>query len=89
MKKEYDLKKMKMRRGPVIDAKTTKVQKTFRIDYEIFVWLIEEGDRRGIGYQTLLNMLLRERMQAGDSVLTESRVRQVVRDEIKKSKKAS
>jgi uncharacterized protein (DUF4415 family) len=88
MKKEYDLKKMKMRRGPVLDPKNTKVQKTFRIDYEIFVWLYEEGNRRGIGYQTLLNMLLRERMQMGESILTESRVREVVREEIKKIKKA-
>jgi uncharacterized protein (DUF4415 family) len=89
MKREYNLKKMKMRRGPVLDAKKTKVQKTLRFDMDVLSWFFIEGERRGLGYQTLINLVLREYMQAGGTVLSEARVRDVVREEIKKSKKAS
>lgn len=90
MKKEYNLKKMKIyKRGPLIDPKATKVQKTVRLDYEVVRWLLLEGDKRGLGYQTLLNMILRERMSAETSFITEEKVRAIIRDEIKKSKKAS
>ena len=87
MKKEYNLKKMKLhKRGPLLDEKNTKVQKTLRLDLDLIDWLIKEGDKRGIGYQTLINSVLREYMLAGGSVMTEEKIRAVVRDEIKKGR---
>lgn len=62
MKKEYDLKKMKLKRRGAVISPRGKVLKTIRLDADVLVWLNVEAEKRGIGYQTLLNMLLRERM---------------------------
>lgn len=63
MKKEYDLSKMKsVRRGPALNRKTAKVAKSLRLDHEIFEWAYIESEKRGVGYQTFINMALREMM---------------------------
>jgi uncharacterized protein (DUF4415 family) len=63
MKKEYDLKKMKVAgRGPVCDPKDAKITKTIRLDGDIVAWLLRESDRRRIPYQTIINTLLKEAM---------------------------
>lgn len=68
MKKEYDLSKLKVKkRGPVI-SKDSKVVKTIRLDQDVLNWLIEEAEKLGIGYQTLLGMKLRESMASEDKI---------------------
>ncbi len=87
MKKEYDLRKLKVkRRGAVIPPKT-KVMKTVRLDAEVLGWLMAEAAERGVGYQTLLNMLLRQAMKgaAGGGKGLREEIRQIVREEIKRA----
>jgi uncharacterized protein (DUF4415 family) len=88
MKKEYDLSKLKQkRRGAVVKA-DAKVQKTVRLDLDVLSWLMQEGERRGIPYQTLLNALLKERMHASSITERETlrdEIRKIVRQELKKA----
>ena len=62
MKKEYDFSKAKKNKGPVTQKKGNKIQKTFRLDEDVFEWLINEGEKRGLPYQTLMNSLLKQMM---------------------------
>ncbi len=62
MKKEYDFSKGKVRKSPIVDPKTTKVQTSIRMDYEVMEWAQKEADKLGVGYQTFLNMKLKEVM---------------------------
>ena len=62
MKKEYNFSKGKVRKPPIADNKTTKVQTSIRLDYEVMEWSQKEADRLGAGYQTFLNMKLKESM---------------------------
>ena len=58
MKTKYDLsnaKAAKKRQG-------LKVQKSFRLDPEILLWLEEQGEKQGMGYQTFLNWYLNRQM---------------------------
>jgi uncharacterized protein (DUF4415 family) len=69
MKKEYDFSKAKLHKGPIA-KKANKIQKTFRLDEDVFEWLVHEGESKGIPYQTLMNALLKQAMQ-GESSLEE------------------
>jgi uncharacterized protein (DUF4415 family) len=62
MKKEYDFSKGKVRKAPIADPKTTKVQTSIRMDFEIMKWAQKEAEKLGVGYQTFLNMKLKEIM---------------------------
>ncbi len=63
MKKEYDFSKMKkVGKGPVLDPKATKVQIGIRVDADVLSWLMAEAEKRGVGYQTYLGILLKEVM---------------------------
>lgn len=85
MKKEYDLSKMKrIKKGPIVSKSKTKISKTIRLDFAVVEWLLLEADRRGVKYQSLINSLLKEAMEAGGSILNETKVRQIVREELKK-----
>jgi uncharacterized protein (DUF4415 family) len=87
MKKEYDLRKLRVkRRGARIPA-NAKVMKTVRLDADVLAWLMGEASVRGIGYQTLLNMLLREVMTRGGRPKEDlrSEIRKIVRDEIRRA----
>ena len=75
MKKEYDFTKAKVHKGALLSSKGPKVQKTFRLDEDIFNWLIGEGKKQGIPYQTLMNSILKISM-AGTTNL-EERVRRI------------
>ncbi len=55
MKKKYDLSKAKKR-------KDLKVQKSFRMDPDVLLWLEEQGEKNGMGYQTFLNWYLKRQM---------------------------
>jgi uncharacterized protein (DUF4415 family) len=64
MKKEYDLSKLKkVGRGPVANPKTTKVQTSIRLDGDLMAWAQSEAHELGLGYQTFINMKLREVME--------------------------
>ncbi len=84
MKKEYDLKKLRVKHRGALIKKDSKVLKTIRIDADVLSWLAGEAERRGIGYQTLLNMLLRERMGEQAQPLREE-IRKIVREEIRRA----
>lgn len=58
MKKKYDLSKAKKAKK----RKDLKVQKSFRIDPEVLLWLVEQGEKHGMGYQTFLNWHLKRQM---------------------------
>ncbi len=75
MKKEYDFSKAKVHRGSLLASKGSKIQKTFRLDESVYHWLIEEGKKQGIPYQTLMNSILKRSM-SGHSTL-EERVRKI------------
>jgi uncharacterized protein (DUF4415 family) len=66
MKKEYDFNKAKVHKGPIV--KSNKVQKTFRLDEDVFDWLQLESKKTGIPYQTLTNSLLKKQMLDGNSL---------------------
>ncbi|OFZ15719.1 MAG: hypothetical protein A2Z20_08990 [Bdellovibrionales bacterium RBG_16_40_8] len=69
MKKEYDFTKAKVHKGPIVSGKGNKVQKTFRLDEDVFEWLVTEGERRGLPYQTLMNSVLKQTMNQEASLL--------------------
>jgi uncharacterized protein (DUF4415 family) len=68
MKKEYDFSKAKTHKGPIL-PKGSKVQKTFRLDEDVFEWLVKEGKQLGIPYQTLMNSLLKQLMNQDATLL--------------------
>ncbi len=63
MKKEYDFSKGKIRKTPIADSKTAKVQTSMRLDVEVMEWAQASAEKLGIGYQTFLNMKLKEAME--------------------------
>ena len=84
MKKEYDLKKLKRAKTGAVLKKDAKVIKTIRLDVDLVEWLINEADRRGVKYQALINSLLRQTMLGGGVIFTAEKVREIVRDELRK-----
>ncbi len=75
MKKEYDFSKAEIHRGPLLTSKGVKVQKTFRLDESVYLWLIEEGKKQGIPYQTLMNSILKRSMS--ENLTLEERIRKI------------
>ncbi len=85
MKEEYDFSKGK--RGPVIPH-PGKTRITISIDTDVLEWFRDEAEREGKGYQTAMNQALRN--YAGQERRPiEKIVREAVRDELKKIRKAS
>ncbi|MGE4130817.1 MAG: hypothetical protein AB7F86_04225 [Bdellovibrionales bacterium] len=58
MKNHYDLSKAKSAKK----RKELKVQKSFRLDPEVLLWLEEQGEKHDMGYQTFLNWYLKRQM---------------------------
>ena len=59
MKKEYDLKKLKKREGPVkVDSESVKTPISIRIDGVVVAALKTEAMRLAIPYQTFIGSLL-------------------------------
>jgi uncharacterized protein (DUF4415 family) len=87
MKKEYDLRKLKLKRRGAVVTKTAKVMKTLRLDAEVLRWLMEKAAERGIGYQTLLNMILRDAMRRNAAVPGDLRaeIQAIVREELRRA----
>ena len=66
MKKEYEFSN-KAKRGRIVNGET-KVQKTFRIDLDVLLWLNEQAEKEGLGYQTFLNSFLKKSMSGGEDI---------------------
>lgn len=58
MKTKYDLSNAKAAKN----RSGLKVQKSFRLDPEVLLWLEEQGEKHGMGYQTFLNWYLTRQM---------------------------
>lgn len=56
MRSEYDIKSLNPRENPYI--KKTKKQVTMNLDSEIVEYFKKQGARKGIPYQTLINLCL-------------------------------
>ena len=84
MKKEYDLSKLKVKKRGALAQAETKVQKTIRLDLDVLSWLLKESERKGIPYQTLINITLKSAMRGTSDDLKEL-VRKLIREELKKA----
>ena len=62
MKKEYDLSKMKSRKNPF--AQRLKKQVTIRMGVDIIEYFKAMSKETGIPYQNLINLYLRDCVQA-------------------------
>lgn len=59
LKKEYNLKKLKKRPGPIkIDPNAVKIPISIRLDSIVLVSLKEDAIRLGIPYQTFVGSIL-------------------------------
>jgi uncharacterized protein (DUF4415 family) len=86
MRKEYDFKKLKLKPGGSARTKNLKIAIHVRLDTDIVAWLREESEKAGLPYQTFLNFRLRQAMEGShQEILTEKKVRKIVREEIKKT----
>ena len=80
MRDEYDFGKGK--RGPVVKAPVGKTRITIRIDDDVIAWFKEQVHKSGGGsYQTLINQVLRDRMEQTPERL-EATLRRVIREEL-------
>jgi len=85
MLEEYDFSKGK--RGAVI-PKQGKTRITIWVDTDILEWFRDESEREGRGYQTEINHALHNYIKQ-DKRSIQDIVREAVRQELKKLKKAS
>ncbi len=60
MKKEYDLNQLKSRPNPY--AKRLKKQVTLRIRPDVIVYFKDMAEKKGIPYQSLINLYLQDCM---------------------------
>lgn len=58
MKQEYDLAKMKSRKNPY--ARRLKKQVTLRLDPDVIAYFKDMAEKKGIPYQSLINLYLRD-----------------------------
>ncbi len=82
MKKEYNFKKAK--RGPVVSQKG-KTRITIYIDRDVIEEFRNRADEAGYGYQTMINQALRQHLEMSEKPLNEAIIRQVIREELKRS----
>jgi uncharacterized protein (DUF4415 family) len=82
MKKEYDFKKGK--RGAVISSKG-KSRITLYLDNDILEEFRKRADKAGIGYQTMINQVLREFLGKKKTPVDEATLRRILREELKKT----
>ena len=82
MKKEYDFKKGK--RGAVISSKG-KTRITLYLDNDILGEFRKRADKAGIGYQTMINQVLREFLGKKKIPVDEATLRRILREELKKT----
>jgi len=80
MRQEYDFSNGK--RGAIISS-PGKTRITMYLDNEILDRFREQAEAAGIGYQTLINQVLKEHIQFDSEVsLTEGDLRRIFREEL-------
>ena len=80
MRQEYDFSKGK--RGAILPSKG-KTRITIYLDNEILDRFREQAEAAGIGYQTLINQVLKEHIQRdSETPLTEGDLRRILREEL-------
>lgn len=83
---DYDLD------GDEFLAQNTKIRITTMIDQNVLVALKDIAEKKEIGYQTLINSVLKKFVQLPSSSakenlnLSEARIRKIVREELKKAR---
>ena len=80
MKKEHDFSQGK--RGPVV-ATSGKTRITMYLDNDVLESFRARADDAGMGYQTLINQILREYLGRAKSALDEATLRRVLREELR------
>lgn len=89
MKAEYDFTKAKRAKNVPHLAKlqaenaTGKTRITMYLDNAIVQAFRNQAEAEGKGYQTLINDVLRRVISQGGEQLTEEKLRQIIREEIK------
>jgi hypothetical protein len=87
MRKEYDFSKGQ--RGAVIEA-PGKERITIMLDADILAFFRAGAEKQGIGYQTMINAALRKAIEGdgkrGQAPVTETKLRQILREELLASK---
>ncbi len=80
MREEYDFSKGK--RGAIIPSKG-KTPITIYLDDNILAEFREQAEQEGIGYQTLINRVLKQHIQSPHRrSLTEADLRRILREEL-------
>ncbi len=85
MRKEYDFSTA--RRGPAVTSRH-KTRITIMLDDSVLVHFRKEGERQGVGYQTLINQALLEaistakRRSKGAQHVTADEFRRILREEL-------
>lgn len=80
MRQEYDFSKGK--RGAILPSQG-KTRITIYLDNEILDRFREQAEAAGIGYQTLINQVLKEHIQRdSETPLTEGDLRRILREEL-------
>ena len=78
MRQEYDFSQGK--RGAIIPS-TGKTRITIYLDDDVLTHFRAEAEAKGIGYQTLINQVLKHHIQApAEQSLTETNLRRILRD---------
>ncbi|MBE9202655.1 BrnA antitoxin family protein [Synechocystis salina LEGE 06099] len=80
MRQEYDFSKGK--RGAIIPSKG-KTRITIYLDDDVLDYFRTEAEARGMGYQTLINQVLRQCIQSpAEQSITETDLRRILREEL-------
>ncbi len=80
MREEYDFSKGK--RGAIIPSRG-KTRITIYLDDDILANFREQAETQGIGYQTLINEVLKQHIQSSPQrSLTEADLRRILREEL-------
>jgi uncharacterized protein (DUF4415 family) len=82
MRKEYDFSKAK--RGPVL-RQPGKTRITIYLDNPVLKAFRERADAAGRGYQTMINEALREYLGRSEAPVDAETIRQIVREELRKT----
>jgi len=82
MKKEYDFSKG--RRGPVVRPRN-KTRITIHLDDDVLEAFRERADAEGRGYQTMINEALREHLGQSRERVSAETIRQIIREELRKT----
>jgi uncharacterized protein (DUF4415 family) len=84
MRDEYDFSGQKARRGAVIPS-PGKTRLTIMLADDVIAAFRDRAEAEGRGYQTAINAALRAALGKDDSPLTVRRLREVLREELRRA----